>query len=158
MQTRDQDRDRLRDQSCLSDASCLQDRDRIQDRIRLLQRQTSETEASLQSYARANLSETERNTFNTRLRAFRNELNMLDNDFKRALRAGLDIQPIRDRIGALYAAHIGILLPYIDSMKVENFRSALQMIITNRMDLRQQEENRRMLSEQDESKIERFIE
>lgn len=150
-------RNRLQEENCFSDNSCLQDRKQSQNRIQSLQRETNEAENRFQLYLRTNLTDTERNFVNTQLHAFRNDVDTLDNDIKDALRIGSSLQPIRDRISALYSTYSTALLSYINPSKIADFNLALQTILTNHMNLRQLSESRRVLSDQDESKIERFI-
>lgn len=150
-------RSRLQEDDCFSDDSCLRDRKQTRDRIQLLERQTTETENRFQSYLRANLTDAEKSFVNTQLNAFRNDVDILSNDLKEVLRTGSNLQTIRDRISSLYATYTGTLSPYVDPSKTEEFRLALQTILTNHVNLRQLSENRRVLSDQDESKIERFI-
>lgn len=150
-------RNRLQEDDCFSDDSCLHDRKQARNRIQLLERQTTETENRFQFYLRANLTDAEKSFVNTQLDAFRSDVDTLDDDLKDALRSGSDLQPIRNRISSLYATYTGALSPYIDPSKTEEFRLALQTILTNHINLRQLSENRRVLSDQDESKIERFI-
>jgi len=147
---------RLRETDCFSNASCLRDRERTQDEIHTLQSGATETERSLQSYLRTDLTDSERNTTDAQLSAFRNSLNTLDDDFKEALRTGSSgaIQLVKDRAVTLYNTYSSTLLSYVDPGKVDTFRTALQTIINNRINKRQLEENRRVLSNQDEDKIE----
>lgn len=150
-------RNRLQEEDCFSDDSCLREREQKRNQVRSLERGINEIEATLRSYFRTDLTDTERGLVNTQLNAFRNDLTDLDDDYKEVLRTGSDIQPIRNRIASLYATYTDSLAPYVNPSRMEQFRVAVRTIITRRVNIRQINENRRMLTDQDEAKIERFI-
>lgn len=152
-----QKQNKLKENSCFSENTCLQERNQIKNQIKLTQRKMSEEENQLQTHLRTNLENTEINSINKNLRNFIDDLNILDDYFKKTIRNWDNLLPIWERITTLYNKYLEVLLPYVDSTKIDSFKLALQSIITNRINIRQMTENKRILSEQDEAKIERFI-
>lgn len=148
---------KLKETSCLSDDDCLKERKSTHDQIVSLRRTSNSTLNEISSFFRSNLTDAEKVTVSATLSGLTNDLDSLDILYRNAIQSGSGLQTANNRAIELYNMYVNLLSPYIDPVHMDHLKESLQSLFLNRINMRQLQENRRLLKTEDEDKITRKI-
>lgn len=147
----------MKETNCLLDDDCLKERKHTQDQIVSLRRTSNSTLNDISSFFRSNLTDAEKATVSATLSGLTTDLDNLDILYRNAIQSGTGLQTANNRAIELYNMYVIQLSPYVDPVHMDHLKESLQSLFLNRINIRQLQENRRLLKTEDEDNITRKI-